>query len=63
MRSCQMSVSVQSACVSNHSTSRWEIAAAGPLIALRREDFLSAVTGVSRSLAEDTAATRLAFRG
>lgn len=33
------------------------------LLSLRREDFLAAVTGVSRSLAEDTAATRLAFRG
>jgi len=33
------------------------------LLAMRREEFLAAVTGVSRSLAEDTAATRLAFRG
>lgn len=33
------------------------------LLALHRDDFLAAVTGVSRSLAEDVATTRLAFRG
>ena len=33
------------------------------LLSLHRDAFLGAVTGVSRSLAEDVATTRLTFRG